>query len=553
MERLKLPVGIEDFEEIRTDGFYFVDKTLMVSDLLKKRGKVNLFTRPRRFGKSLNMSMLKYFFEIGTNPALFDGLGISAKKDICQNHMGKYPVISISLKDVRGFDFENAMEQMRSVIGREAWRLYDLLDCERLGRVMNDKLNGLIEGRSTLEDSLSTLSDILFNYFGQKVIILIDEYDVPLQKAEMMGYYDQMTTFISNFFSSGMKTNASMAFAVITGCLRVAKESIFTGFNNVKTFTLLDNRCDEWFGFTDGEVRELLGAYGLDEYYETTRDWYDGYRVGEQDVYCPWDVINWCDQLLEETDKTPQNYWANVSGNDIIRRFVGMADETTKAELEQLADGICIEKRLRMDLTYREINRSIDNLWSVMFMTGYLTQRGRCDDGAYRLAIPNREVRMIFEDQIRDWFFEKVGEGLAPLYAAIDSGDAQKVNDILNGCLSESISFMDGGNSEAQKESFYHGLLLGLFKGCAKWIVKSNREAGGGRADIVLVERFKKVGTVIEVKSAASRPSLQPRAGEALEQILDKKYAEYFEDYDIRRINRYGIAFFRKECAVIGN
>ncbi len=542
------PVGIEDFAKMREQGFYYVDKTRIIKALLGNWGEVNLFARPRRFGKSLTMSMLKCFFEIGTDPGLFDGLAIADETDLCKEYMGKFPVISISLKGAKGLNFEDARRQLWAVIQREAARFDYLQDSVYLNQMDKDSMIGLRTGSGNLETSLELMSRILEKEYNQKVIILIDEYDVPLQKAEQNGYYKEMTGLISQFFGEGLKTNESLMFAVVTGCLRVSKESIFTGFNNPKIYTIIDEQFDEWFGFTDAEVRQMLSYYGMDEYYDLTREWYDGYLFGNTHVYCPWDVINWCDQLRTSSNRKPKNYWANTSGNDMVLRFVEMADGMTRHELEELAEGKSVDKELHMELTYAELDKNIDNLWSILFMTGYLTHCGQNEDGTYRLIIPNREIRSIFGRQIKDWFFEKIGGSLQELFDAFEENSAEKVEACLNSYLRESISFMDGGNSDSQKETFYHGLLLGMLRGCRNWIVKSNREVGSGRADIILADPYNNCGYIIEVKYAHTAAELDEKAESGLKQIVDKDYDDFFLDFDIDRIYHYGIAFYRKKC-----
>ncbi|MCD8122274.1 MAG: ATP-binding protein [Clostridiales bacterium] len=550
MEKRKMPIGVEDFTEILTQGFYYIDKTGMIRELLENWGKVNLFTRPRRFGKSINMSMLKCFFEIGTDPHLFDGLEISRHKELCEAYLGQYPVISLSLKQVNGFTFEEAQTQLWSVITEAAEQLDYLQDSGILNARDRRKLYDLSEGKGNQQEGLRLMSRLLWKHYGRKVIILIDEYDAPLQKAYENGYYDEMVRLIRQLFGYALKTNESLYFSVLTGCMRVSKESIFSDLNNPKLYTLLDDRCDEWFGFTDGEVRQLLDSLGLGEYYETVRDWYDGYQVGQSGIYCPWDVINYCDQLLSDSDKTPKNYWANVSENAIVYQFVEMADETTRSDLEVLSEGRFVDREISSELTYQDMGNNIDNLWSVLFTTGYLTQHGRNEDGTYRLAIPNREVRSIFDQQLKKWFLTKVEGGLKELYQAIDSGVAETIEERINACLVESVSFMDGGNTEVQKESFYHGLLLGMMKGRRGWIVKSNREAGNGRADIILIDRFQNAGIIMEVKVAGRSAALEEKAQEGLRQMEDRRYDEYFLGYDIARISKYGIAFWQRKCRV---
>lgn len=551
MEKKRPPVGIESFDKLCSGDFYYVDKTGLIRELLGNWGEVNLFIRPRRFGKSLNMSMLKAFFEVGTDSSIFDSLEISRETALCEAYMGQYPVISITLKQVKGSDFASARAQMWNVISREAGRLAFLQNSENLDQVDKELFYRLRTKTGSLEDALLVLSELLYKHYGKKVIILIDEYDVPIQKAAANGYYKDMTELISQIFGYGMKSNDNMLFSVVTGCLRVAKESIFTGFNNPKVHTIVDDQYDEWFGFTDAEVREMMNYYGLDEYYEITKEWYDGYRFGSVNVYCPWDVINWCEQLRRSQNHTPQNFWANTSSNDMVLRFVEMADDTTRAELEDLSEGKSIDKDIQMELTYAELDRDIDNLWSVLFTTGYLTYRERNEDGTYQLVIPNREISNLFNRQIRDWFFARIEGGLQPLFQAFDVHDIEEIEKRINACLMESISFMDGGNTDEMKETFYHGLLLGMLRGRRGWRVKSNREAGNGRADIIMIDRVRQCGHIVEVKYANRFSALTDKALEGLRQIDDTFYDAYFADSDVAEIYHYGIAFHQKRCKVV--
>ncbi len=546
----KLPVGVEDFRDFFSEDYYYVDKTGMIKELLEKRGQVNLFARPRRFGKSLNMSMLQNFFEIGTDPALFDGLAISQEKELCEKHLGQYPVISLSLKDVWGDDFESARRNLWDLVENEANRFDFLKDSDALGDKDKSDLLAVRDGVGNMEQSLSTLSQILYKHYGRKVIILIDEYDVPLQKAEMCGYYGDMVHLISRFFSSSLKTNKYMYFAVVTGCLRIAKESIFTGFNNPRIYTIVDKGYGEWFGFTDDEVRTLLDYYGVGEYYDITKEWYDGYRFGQARVYCPWDVINYCDKLYCDDDKTPENYWANTSGNDMILRFVEMADEDTRMDLEDLSQGRSVDKDIHMELTYAELDKNIDNLWSVLFTTGYLTWTGRNEDGSYRLVIPNKEIMSLFGRQVKDWFMEKIEGGLDPLFEAFDNDDGEAIEKCINEALMDSISFFDGGNTMQLKEMFYHGLLLGMLRSRRTWIARSNREAGFGRADIIVMDRRRERGYVIEVKCSEKIKDLDEAAKRGLAQIDNSLYDAWFDDTGIEDVHNYGIAFCKKKCRV---
>ncbi|MCD8130180.1 MAG: ATP-binding protein, partial [Lachnospiraceae bacterium] len=481
-----MPIGIEDFAEIITQGFYYVDKTGMIKELLSSWGKVNLFTRPRRFGKSINMSMLKCFFEVGTDKSLFDGLAISRETELCEEYLGQYPVISISLKQVSGFSFEEAQQQLWSSIAEAAEQLDYLQESKKLNARDKQKIFDLSEGKGNQQEGLRLLSRMLYKHYGKKVIILIDEYDAPLQKAYENNYYDDMVGLIRQIFGYALKTNDSLFFSVLTGCMRISKESIFSDLNNPKIHSISDERFDEWFGFTDEETVRMLNELGLAEYYEVTKEWYDGYRFGGQDVYCPWDVINWCDQLLNTSDRIPQNFWVNSGSTDIIRQFAEQSDSITRDQIGALIEGRTVRMNLVQDLTYRDMMDQPENIWSVLYTTGYLTHRTRYEDGSYDLCIPNREVKNIFITKIDAWFTAKVlddEDGLKEFFEAFTSGDAEALEDCLNYHLGESVSYLDGGNYE-DKETFYHGLLLGMFRTRKGWEIKSEREAGNGRADI---------------------------------------------------------------------
>ncbi|MCD7843799.1 MAG: ATP-binding protein, partial [Clostridiales bacterium] len=533
MERLKLPLGIENFMDMRTRGYYYVDKTNLIRDLLNQGALVTLFTRPRRFGKSLNMSMLRYFFEVGTDKSLFDGLDISKEAALCQQHMGQYPVISISLKGVEGWDFADARRGLWSTIGFEARRLSFLENSDRLSQTERQMFCDLELERGNLENSLRLLSQLLNKHYGKKVVILIDEYDVPLDKAYQRGYYDQMILLIRQMLNAALKTNDALQLAVLTGCLRISKESIFTGLNNLNVNTIVDEKYDEWFGFTDAEVQDLLCYYGLGEHYALTKEWYDGYCFGQTNVYCPWDVVKWCDHLLNESRKVPQNFWANTSSNDMIVRFAEKADLGTREQIESLIAGESVYKELQLDLTYPEIDEEPDHIWSVLFTTGYLTQRGINDFGEYELVIPNKEIRSIFIEKIDKWFSNKIKkdtDGLNRLIDAVENGDPGEIQDYLNDCMADSISFLDGGAIEV-RENFYHGMLIGMLKTNRAWRIRSNREAGDGRADIIVEpvkKRKKNFGVIIELKYATDERQLEKKAQEALEQITAKHYDDFF-------------------------
>lgn len=561
----KLPIGIENFEDIRTENFYFIDKTGLIRELLDNWGKVNLFTRPRRFGKSLNMSMLKAFFEIGCKKELFEGLEIDNEAEICQKYMGQFPVISISLKGVKGDDYSTARAMMCSVIGMEAMRFPFLMESDRLTdqeKKLYEQLvavdetgrGGLWMPDSILMDSLRILSVLLQKHYGQKVIMLIDEYDVPLAKANDSGYYEQMVSLIRNLFEQGLKTNDGLYFAVLTGCLRVAKESIFTGLNNPKILSITSVKFDEYFGFTDEEVRELLAYYGLLDSYDTVKDWYDGYRFGNVDVYCPWDVVNYVDDLRDDPSLAPKNYWSNTSSNDVVRHFIEKVDDgLTRREIENLIAGECVTKEIHQELTYNGLYDSIENIWSVLFMTGYLTRRGKPEGDLFRLVIPNREIRKIFTDQVMTLFKEqakKDGAALEAFCAALQKGDAGGVEQQFHNYLKKTISIRDTFVRRETKENFYHGILIGILGYKGGWYVRSNQEAGTGYSDIQVEIEDEGIGIVIEVKYAHNS-DLDAQCQEALAQIERAGYAgRLFED-GMRTVFRYGIACYQKECRVM--
>lgn len=563
-EFLKLPVGIDNFEKIRQNGFYYVDKTSLIEQLFSNWGEVNLFTRPRRFGKTLNMSMLKYFFEIGSDRSLFDGLHICANEKICSEHMGKYPVIFLSLKNAEGLNFDTAKYQMVELIAREAERFPFLAKDTNLSDRDREKyrvLTAFADGHYQMSDdvlygSLQTLSELLYKHFNQKTVILIDEYDVPLDKAFQHGYYREMVALIRALFGRALKTNEALAFAVLTGCLRVSKESIFTGLNNFKILSITDSRFDEQFGFTDKEVQKLLADYHLEARFSETKEWYDGYRFGNVDVYCPWDVINHIDRIKDDPNARPEAYWINTSGNDLVKRFVDKANRTTRNEIEQLIAGNAIEKTLRLDLTYDEIDNSIENLWSVLFTTGYLTQTGMTEDGAYRLVIPNREICEVFKLQIQEWFKKSIfsnTEQLTAFWNAFEEGNTDGVEIYLNRIMSNSISVFDIKTGEGKKEISYHNLLVGILTGNAEWLVKSNVEAGEGFADIIVETEDPNAGIVVELKYAKDYNNMEQACRAALDQINDRRYQEYLLNDGRKDITLYGIAFCKKRCKAIAS
>ena len=561
-ERIKLPVGIDNFEKLRREKFYYVDKTKLIEQLLEQWGEVNLFTRPRRFGKTLNMSMLCQFFGIGTDKTLFDGLYISKNKMLCEAYMGRFPVVFISLKNVEGLTFAEAKYRFMEIIGREADKFRFLLSSEKLTKSEKERYQALISmnngqyimDEKNLSSSLRVLSELLCKHYDQKTIILIDEYDVPLDKAFQHGYYREMVALIRGMFGDALKTNDFLQFAVLTGCLRVSKESIFTGLNNFKVLSISDSRFDEQFGFTDEEVEALLKAYHAESHLTETKEWYDGYRFGNTDVYCPWDVINHVDRLTGDPNAKPEANWINTRGNALVKRFIDKADKTTRDEIERLIAGEAIEKFIRLELTYDEIDNSIDNLWSVLFTTGYLTQAGMTAAGAYKLVIPNKEVREVYKLQIQEWFKRKIfnnAEQLKDFWNAFEKGEAQSVEKYLNKTLSNSISVFDTKAHNEERENSYHMLLVGLLAGEEDWLVRSNVEAGEGFADIIVEPEDPDEGIVIELKYSKEISGMEQACEKALAQIKDRRYQEYLQNDGRNEILVYGIAFCKKRCKVV--
>ena len=556
MERKKLPVGIDSFEKLRREDFYYVDKTRLIIDLLKNWGEVNLFTRPRRFGKTLNMSMLKSFFEIGTDKTLFDRLAISEETALCEAYMGKLPVVFVSLKDVDGLTFENAYGKLRDILRAEISRLSFLMQSEQIAEDDKYSFERFLREQDTLDDvqkSLKMLSSLLYQHYGQKVILLIDEYDVPLDKAFQHGYYKEMVALIRSLFSRALKTNDFLQFAVLTGCLRVSKESIFTGLNNFDVNSIIDVEHDEQFGFTEAEVQELLQYYDREAAAPVMKAWYDGYRFGNAEVYCPWDVINYAKKLLANPQAEPQAFWINSSGNDLVKRFVDKADKTTQDEIERLIAGEAIEKAVRLELTYGEIDNSIDNLWSVLFTTGYLTQAGRVERGVYKLIIPNREVREVFVFQIQEWFKNTVVRDEKPMQAfcqAFLDGNAEEIQRRLTIILGKMISILDTKAKDDQKENFYHGLLLGLLRSEPNWLILSNVESGEGFSDILVEPEDPDAGMVIEVKYSPTLAGMESACQAAMAQIKEKHYDERLRNEGRENITAFGIAFWKKRCRV---
>lgn len=558
---LKLPVGIDSFDKIRKNGFYYIDKSGLIEQLVQLGGEVTLFTRPRRFGKTLNMSMLRSFFETGTDASLFDGLYISGNKEICDEYMGKYPVIFLSLKDVDGLKYENAKYRIMELIGREAERYFFLGDSDRLSENEKEQYKTMIalqNGKYSMDEnvltsSLRLLSHLLFQHYGEKTVILIDEYDVPLDKAFQNGYYQEMVSLIRGLFGMALKTNDSLQFAVLTGCLRISKESIFTGLNNFKVLSILDSRFDEQFGFTDQEVQKILDDYELSSHFKETKEWYDGYRFGKADIYCPWDVINYVEQLRYDPEAVPQDFWSNSSGNAMVRRFIDMADVSTKNEIERLIAGESIEKDVTPELTYDELDKSIENLWSVLFTTGYLTHKGRTESGKYRLVIPNREVRNLFVKKIREWFSDvsrKDGQTLEQLCDAFVNKNVEKIEQIFGDYLWNTISIRDTAVAKEKKENFYHGILLGLLGYKSTWLIKSNAESGIGYSDILVEVPTNRTGIVIELKYAEGG-DMDAACEEAMRQIEEKGYIAKLKQDGMRNFIRYGIACYKKDCRVV--
>lgn len=576
IRKKRLPIGIENFEKLQTEDFYYVDKTSLMKELLDNWAEVILFTRPRRFGKSLNMSMLKNFFELGTDKEIFQRLAISKETSLCEEYMGKYPVISVSLKGINAADYETACDMAEQVIKGEVRRFQYLLDSERLTAYDKEAFTALLQpdvSEAVLCSSLKVLSELLEKHHGCKVILLIDEYDVPLAKAFEQGYYDRMVLFIRNLFEYVLKTNDSLKFAVLTGCMRISKESIFTGLNNLKVLSVSDVQFDEFFGFTDGEVREMLEYYGLSDHYDEMREWYDGYQFGNVKVYCPWDVINYCDALLADPEAQPKNYWSNTSGNEAVRRFIWESDKAAvRREIEKLVAGEVITKEIHQELTYKDMYASVDNLWSVLFTTGYLTQRGKPEGNSFSLAIPNMEIRNIFTTQIMEFFKESIpknGEVLEKFCTALEGGEPKAAETVLNGYLKRTISIRDtfvrkkmkenfhgvkaiskGSEKQNPRACFFHGILIGILGFCDTWSVSSSRESGDGYSDIIVETDDGETGMILELKYAEDG-DLEGACRKALQQIGVKRYEETLMEEGVDHILKYGIAFYKKRCRVM--
>lgn len=556
-EKRKLPIGIENFEQIIKDDFYYVDKTGLISELLRNWGMVNLFTRPRRFGKSLNMSMLEHFFSVEGDKSIFDGLKISKDKKLCEEYMGKHPVISISLKGINAASYEAAFELTVKTIKGAVQKAGFLKMSDKLGEDEKKEYRAILDenmSEATLFWSLKNLSELLEKHYETKVILLIDEYDVPLAKAFENGYYDKMVFLIRNLLEQTLKTNNSLKFAVMTGCMRISKESSFTGLNNLKVLSITDERFDEYFGFTDEDVKEMLRYYDREDHYEEMRNWYDGYRFGSTDVYCPWDVLNHCDKIKENAAAFPENYWVHTSSNEAVKKIIQMSGNiTTKREIERLLAGEEIVKEIRQELTYQEMYQSVENIWSLLFMTGYLTQRQRLDASHYKLAIPNLEVRDIFKTQIMEYFKEGVakdGDTLKQLCDALKGGDAEKVERLFEGYLKKTISIRDTFVEKSLKENFYHGILLGILGVKEDWGVFSNRETGDGYSDIMIETEDSEMGIIIEIKYAGDG-NLLNACEKALKQVEETKYEETLLENGVEKILKYGIACYMKHCKVM--
>ena len=551
----KLPIGIENFEDMIKENYYYVDKTGLLKQLLNEHGLVNLFTRPRRFGKSLNMSMLKYFFEIGNDQAIFEGLEISKDKELCDQYQGKFPVISVSLKGAKAGNYEDAKAMMKYIMAAESRRLYDRMSGDKLSEKQKEQMKSLMSDNmkdTELMTALWILSSILKEYYGKKVIILIDEYDVPLDKAFENNYYNEMIILLRNMLEQSLKTNDNLYMAVLTGCLRIARESIFTGLNNFNIFSITDQYFDEYFGFTDKEVKEILQYYKVPEAFEQTKKWYDGYRFGNTDIYCPWDVINHCRALKVEPDATPQPYWINTSGNYIVKRFIEKANQQTRREIEQLIEGKAIQKEIRLELTYNELDSTIENLWSVLFATGYLTQQGKPQGRTYSLIIPNESIRQFFIEQIQEWFKEttrKDENRLKDFCKAFEEGNAEAIEEQFNNYLMKTISIRD--TFTTKKENFYHGVLLGLLSYDPDWYITSNQESGDGYSDIMIEAEQARIGIIIEVKYAENIKTLDKACQKALKQIKEKNYDQKLEEEGYETILNYGIACYKKRCKVL--
>ena len=562
-QKKKLSIGIENFTKLQTEDFYYVDKTMLIKELLDNWAEVNLFTRPRRFGKTLNMSMLQYYFEDKRdqftgekidNSYLFEGLNIKAEGEKYTKYMGKYPVINLSLKSAKQPTYKMAYESLIDEIMKEYRRHNFILNSDKLlqseKKIFLDISNGEAK-EIEYAKSLQFLSSCLEKYFGSKTIILIDEYDVPLENAFFEGFYDEMISFIRSLFESALKTNPSLEFSIITGCLRISRESIFTGLNNLNIISILNNRYAEYFGFTAEEVEELCDYYNIQEKYETAKKWYNGYTFGHKNVYNPWSVVKYIYDVLGDSHVFPTSYWANTSSNSIVKSLIERADDITKGEIEALIEGKTIEKPVHEDITYDDVYDNLDNLWNFMFFTGYFKKISeRMDENTQEkfveLAIPNLEVKYIFRTKILKWFNEKIkSEDLSILYTSIINGEVDVFQKEVNRLLKKTISFNDA------YENFYHGFMIGLLSHMDGYIVKSNRETGDGRCDIYIkpLSIFDKA-VIIEMKVCDKPKELFTKPQDALQQIEDKKYAYELNESGYEDIIKYGMAFYRKDCII---
>ena len=555
-EKKRLPVGVENFQQIIKDNYYYVDKTELISELIHNGGMVNLFTRPRRFGKTLNMSMLEHFFFIEGDQSIFDGLAISKDRKLCEEYMGKFPVIFLSLKGINAGSYETAFRLAVETVKGAAKKAKFLKTSDKLDDDEKDDYRALLDkdmDEATLFLSLKTLSELLEKHYGTQVIILIDEYDVPLAKAFENGYYEQMVFLVRNLLEQALKTNNSLKLAVMTGCMRISKESIFTGLNNLKVLSITDERYDEYFGFINTEVKEMLDYYEIEDHYEEIKSWYDGYQFGDTEVYCPWDVLNHCDRIRDYADSFPENYWINTSSNDAVKKFIQMSNNlTTKREIEKLLAGEEITKEIHQELTYPEMYQSLENVWSLLFMTGYLTQHGRVDAKRYKLAIPNLEIRDIFETQIMEYFKETVakdGDTLGRFCDALKNGEEKQVEDIFESYLKKTISIRDTFVKKTMKENFYHGILLGILGVKEEWGVFSNQETGEGYSDILIETENSETAILIEVKYA-NDGNLDQACERALKQVEDRKYDQELLENGVDKILKYKIACYKKQCKV---
>ena len=562
-ERKRLPIGTDIFEKLIRNNCYYVDKTGLIEYLKEKKGDVNLFTRPRRFGKTLNMNMLYHFFRIGGNPELFSGLHISKNKALCQEWQNQFPTVFMTLKGVEGLNFDEARNRLRELVFDVIYSFKFLEKSDKLEDKEKETYKQLVDidrfdkekQKDLITSSLRKLSELLYKHYGKNTIFIIDEYDVPLDKAEQNGYYKEMISLIRGMFNNAFKTNPYLESVYLTGCLRIAKESIFTGMNNFKVFSISDKEASEFFGFTEDEVKELFDYYKVSSRFADCKKWYDGYVFGEQEVYCPWDAILFCDALDTDINVFPRCYWANTSGNSIVRNLLEKADDSIKQELEELVAGGVISKKIKPELTYQDLYKTTDNIWSVLYCTGYLTSVGKTSDTDLMLRIPNREIRVIYETQIMEWMNESFKASKQPLlnelYDGIYDGDAEKVEKAFTEILEQSISVRDSMAQKDHKENFYQGLLIGLLTPNNKrLVVESNRESGNGYPDLILYTRNYSIGIIIELKYSESPKKLQEALDEGMKQIDNNRYVKIFDDEDAYVVRKFVIACHKKRCKV---